>query len=134
MQLEFLDSALLTVQVHKHKSEQHQYSCNHYQSVHWLSFGIAHIHTFGLQHAPIAECKAEFPLIIFSHGIGGNRIAYSAIICSLVKQVSQALKRCGSLYNTLKNGICTLVFSCTAYSAIICSLVKQVSQAVQVMC
>ncbi len=40
-----------------------------------------------LQHAPVAECGAEYPLVIFSHGIGGNRIAYSAIICSLVRQV-----------------------------------------------
>ncbi|KAA6419127.1 MAG: Platelet-activating factor acetylhydrolase [Trebouxia sp. A1-2] len=37
-------------------------------------------------HAPVAECGAEYPLVIFSHGIGGNRIAYSAIICSLVRQ------------------------------------------------
>ena len=66
-----------------------------------LSSGIAYIQVFGLQHAPIAECKAEFPLIIFSHGIGGNRIAYSAIICSLVKQVSQALKTCRRLYTML---------------------------------
>lgn len=41
-----------------------------------------------LQHAPFAQSKAEFPLVIFSHGIGGNRLAYSAIICSLVRQVS----------------------------------------------
>lgn len=37
-------------------------------------------------HAPVAECEAEYPLVIFSHGIGGNRVAYSAIICSLVRQ------------------------------------------------
>lgn len=37
-------------------------------------------------HAPIAQSKAQFPLVIFSHGIGGNRTAYSAIICSLVRQ------------------------------------------------
>lgn len=43
-----------------------------------------------LQHAPVAECGAEYPLVIFSHGIGGNRIAYSAIICSLVRQVHQS--------------------------------------------
>ena len=41
-----------------------------------------------MQHLPIAESKAAFPLVIFSHGIGGNRMAYSAIICSLVRQVS----------------------------------------------
>ena len=40
-----------------------------------------------VQHTTIAESKAEFPLVIFSHGIGGNRLAYSAIICSLVRQV-----------------------------------------------
>ena len=45
-----------------------------------------------LQHAPIAECEAEYPLVIFSHGIGGNRIAYSAIICSLVRQVHQSFR------------------------------------------
>ena len=41
-----------------------------------------------MQHAPVAKAEAEFPLVIFSHGIGGNRMAYSAIICSLVRQVS----------------------------------------------
>ena len=41
-----------------------------------------------MQHAPVAESNAAFPLVIFSHGIGGNRLAYSAIICSLVRQVS----------------------------------------------
>lgn len=41
-----------------------------------------------MQHAPVAEAKAAFPLVIFSHGIGGNRLAYSAIICSLVRQVA----------------------------------------------
>ena len=40
-----------------------------------------------MQHAPVAEAKAAFPLVIFSHGIGGNRFAYSAIICSLVRKV-----------------------------------------------
>ena len=45
-----------------------------------------------LQHAPIAECGAEYPLVIFSHGIGGNRIAYSAIVCSLVRQVHQSFR------------------------------------------
>lgn len=40
-----------------------------------------------MQHAPVAESNAAFPLVIFSHGIGGNRLAYSAIICSLVCQV-----------------------------------------------
>ena len=45
-----------------------------------------------LQHAPVAECEAEYPLVIFSHGIGGNRIAYSAIICSLVRQVHQSFQ------------------------------------------
>ncbi|KAL3138653.1 hypothetical protein ABBQ32_006413 [Trebouxia sp. C0010 RCD-2024] len=37
-------------------------------------------------HTPIAQSKAEFPLVIFSHGIGGNKLSYSAIICSLVCQ------------------------------------------------
>ena len=41
-----------------------------------------------MQHAPVADSNAAFPLVIFSHGIGGNRMAYSAIICSLVRQVS----------------------------------------------
>lgn len=41
-----------------------------------------------MQHVPVAESNAAFPLVIFSHGIGGNRMAYSAIICSLVRQVS----------------------------------------------
>lgn len=41
-----------------------------------------------MQHAPVAKAKAAFPLVIFSHGIGGNRLAYSAIICSLVCQVT----------------------------------------------
>ena len=43
-----------------------------------------------VQHAPIAQSKAQFPLVIFSHGIGGNRTAYSAIICSLVRQVNHS--------------------------------------------
>ena len=45
-----------------------------------------------LQHAPVAECGAEYPLVIFSHGIGGNRVAYSAIICSLVRQVHPSFR------------------------------------------
>ena len=41
-----------------------------------------------LQSAPVAQAEAKYPLVIFSHGIGGNRTAYSAIICNLVSQVS----------------------------------------------
>lgn len=40
-----------------------------------------------LQSALVAQAEAKFPLVIFSHGIGGNRTAYSAIICNLVSQV-----------------------------------------------
>ena len=41
-----------------------------------------------MQHLPIAESKAAFPLVNFSHGNWQHCVAYSAIVCSLVRQVS----------------------------------------------
>ncbi len=65
-----------------------------------------------LQHAPVAESEAEYPLVIFSHGIGGNRTAYSAIICSLVRQVHQSFfapfPSCGSPLGLVCDNRCPL--------------------------
>lgn len=36
-----------------------------------------------VQHAPIVERQHPFPVVIFSHGIGGTRNAYSGICSEL---------------------------------------------------
>lgn len=36
-----------------------------------------------MQHAPIVERRDPFPVVIFSHGIGGTRNAYSGICSEL---------------------------------------------------
>ena len=78
------DSLVLQTTIHARQS---------YFSQYMLGKAILAIQNPGmLQHAPVAECGAEYPLVIFSHGIGGNRIAYSAIICSLVRQVHQSFR------------------------------------------
>lgn len=41
-----------------------------------------------MQHAPILEGQDPFPVVVFSHGIGGTRNAYSGICSELGSAVS----------------------------------------------
>lgn len=40
-----------------------------------------------VQHLPVAEGTPPFPVVFFSHGIGGTRTTYSAICAELTSQV-----------------------------------------------
>ena len=44
-----------------------------------------------VQHAPILEGQEPFPVVIFSHGIGGTRNAYSGICSDLTSAVRALL-------------------------------------------
>jgi hypothetical protein len=44
-----------------------------------------------VQHAPLADSSEKFPVVIFSHGIGGTRNSYSGMCSELGSAVTDSL-------------------------------------------